>query len=245
MATGTIVPRRKAGEGTAVIAVKVSENVKLGPASATNVTTESCGPCPFKGNGCYAQQGYLGFMVARMNRYVTETGLDTIAIAEAEAEAIDGLNTNLPLRLHVAGDCSDDVSAQVVSRAAERYMRRNRNSAWTYTHAWRNVSRESWGRVSVLASCETAQDALQASQAGYAPALVVSEYPNGRRAWKIETGQTAIPCPQTTGAALNCASCRLCWDDSKLRERNAVIAFEAHGIQTRKVRTTLAVLNSR
>lgn len=235
--------RRQAGEGVSVIAVAQSQNSKLGPVSATTVSIESCGDCPFKHNGCYAQQGPLGWQVARMDKHVRANELDYTAIAQDEAKAIDGLTTGLPLRLHVAGDCSSDDAAAIVSSAAERYMRRNRSQAWTYTHQWRDVSRESWGQVSVLASCETPEDAAQAREQGYAPAMVVSEYPNGKRSWKLENGLTAIPCPEMTGAADSCATCRLCWDDSRLRDRGAVIAFEIHGAQKGKARTALTVLN--
>lgn len=235
--------RRQAGQGTAVLAVALSQNEKLGAVSATTVSIESCGPCPWKNNGCYAQQGPLGWMVKRMDTHVASESMEALAIARAEADAIDGLRTGLPLRLHVAGDCASDEAAQIVSGAAERYSRRNRAPAWTYTHAWRAVKRSSWGQTSVMASCETADQADAAMESGYAAAMVVEEYPNGKRSWKLPTGATAIPCPQTTGAAASCADCRLCWNDNALRARRAVITFAAHGSQNRKVRETLRVLN--
>jgi hypothetical protein len=182
-------------------------------------------------------------MVGRMDRHVKANDISVEQIARDEAAAIDGLWSGLPLRLHVAGDCRTDETAQIVSAAAERYSRRNRAPAWTYTHAWRSVARSSWGQVSVLASCETPDQALEATEQGYAAALVVSEYPNGRKAWTLPTGQTAIPCPQTTGSSVSCAQCKLCTRDGSLRGRGAVIAFEVHGTKSKAARTTLTVLN--
>ena len=235
--------RKQAGQDVTVIATGISQNSKLGPVATTTTTLASCGPCPFRDNGCYAQQGPLGWMVTRMNAHAEATAATPRQIAQDEARAIGTITSGLPLRLHVAGDCSDDDSARIVSAAADRYSRRYRQPAWTYTHAWRAIERRSWGQVSVLASCETPEQADQARERGYAVAMVVSEYPNGRKAWKLETGATAIPCPQTTDAAVSCAQCRLCWNADALRERNAVIAFEAHGSQAKKVRTTLTVIN--
>lgn len=235
--------RRLAGQNVNVIATNISQNAKLGPVAVTTATLASCGPCPLRDAGCYAQQGPLGWMVKRMNDHATATAATPVEIARDEAQAIGTLKSGLPLRLHVAGDCQTDEAASIVSQAAERYSRRHRAPAWTYTHAWRQVSRSSWGQVSVLASCETPEHVDQAREAGYAAALVVEAYPNGRKSWKLANGSTAIPCPQTTDAAASCADCRLCWNDQALRGRNAVIAFEAHGAQSKKVKATLNVLN--
>jgi hypothetical protein len=196
-----------------------------------------------KNAGCYAQNGPLGWMVGRMDKHVKANDISVEQIARDEAAAIDGLWSGLPLRLHVAGDCRTDETAQIVSAAAERYSKRNRQGSWTYTHAWRAVDRASWGAVSVLASCETPDQAVEASEQGYAAALVVSEYPNGRKAWTLPTGQTAIPCPQTTGSSVSCAQCKLCLNDTRLRESGRVIAFEVHGTKSKQARTTLTVLN--
>jgi hypothetical protein len=181
--------------------------------------------------------------VRRMDKYVEEAGLDETQVAQAEADAIDAIWSGLPLRLHVAGDCRTDAAAQIVSAAAARYTSRNRNKAWTYSHAWRDVARESWGGVSVLASCESADDALKARDAGYAAAIVVPEFPEGKRAWPLGNGLTAIACLEQTGASPACTSCRLCWDDEGLRRRKQVIAFAAHGSGVKKVKQALNVLN--
>jgi len=237
--------RRQAGEGVAVIAVAKSQNAKLGKASSTTVSIEGSCPttCALRTSGCYARQGPLGWQTARMDRFVQESNLTPEAVAQAEADAIDGIWSGLPLRLHVAGDCKTDGAAQIVADAAGRYSERNRAPAWTYTHGWKDVARDSWKQVSVLASCETPEDAEQARARGYAVAMVVPEYLNGKRAWKADNGMTVLPCPEMTGAAASCTDCRLCMDDAKLRDRNVVIAFEVHGAQSKKAKLALQVLN--
>jgi hypothetical protein len=231
----------KVGEGLAAHATPRTWNQKLGVASVTTAPIASCGPCPLKDQGCYAQNGPLGWMVARMDRHVEEAGLDAVAIARAEADAIDALDTKLPLRLHQAGDCSTDETARIVSAAADRHRDWTGKPTWTYTHAWRAVARESWGGVSVLASCETPDEAVSARERGYAPALVVERFEKGQLPWKLDNGLTAVPCREQTGTATSCSDCRLCWTDGKLLERKQVIAFEIHGTQKSKATKAIAL----
>ena len=98
---------------------------------------------------------------------------------------------------------------------------------WTYTHAWRNVSRKSWGRVSVLASCETEADVKAARKRGYAAALVVEKF-KGKRRYK-HGKIDVLPCPSMTKKGVTCSDCKLCFDDAGIRERNYAVGFEVHG----------------
>lgn len=102
---------------------------------------------------------------------------------------------------------------------------------WTYTHAWRDVSRSPWGDVSVLASCETTEDVFWARQAGYATSVVVHDFPGDRR-YVLEgepLGQDVIPCPSMT-RDVPCSDCRMCMDDERLRREGLSIGFAVHGI---------------
>ena len=107
------------------------------------------------------------------------------------------------------------------------FMNRGGGQAWSYTHAWRRVSRKAWRNVSVLASVETLDDATRAIKRGWAPARVVPTFTTDK-AW-FEGGVRWIPCPAQTRNNVTCDSCRLCWDDKKLRSIGAGIAFETHG----------------
>lgn len=204
--------------------VHLSDNRKIGLAAATYVsTTASCPKCPLAGNGCYAGQGNVGLLVQRLNR--SAAGVSRLDAAKAEATAIDkgAVVPGAPLRLHVSGDSATAQAARIVAEAARRYQRRGGGQPWTYTHAWRTVPREAWGKVSVLGSVESLRQAHAAMKRGYAPARIVREHPNGPKAW-TEGGVRWIPCPaQTLG--VTCSKCRLCFGADKLFERNAGIAF--------------------
>ena len=140
-------------------ALEVSANRKLGPVLATFVSQVSCPEeCPWYDDGklgspCYANNGYLGFITAKLNKG-QGNHLDA---AREEAELIRGLSGEHTLRLHVVGDCKEKLAAEMVSSAADEYRARRGQLVWTYTRAWQNIPRKSWGGVSVLASCENAR----------------------------------------------------------------------------------------
>lgn len=221
-----------------VTAVEKSANKKLEGCSCTLASQHTCPRgCPFFGNGCYAEQGPLGFTTRRMNR----AGVKSRArLARLEAEAIGNLSGTRPLRLHVVGDSTTRTGTKILAKAAEKYMAKHGEKVWTYTHAWRDVPRADWGPVSVLASCETQADVAAAHDRGYPAALVVPEF-EGDKAYDIGDGFKAIPCPsQTRGKT--CAECRLCLDGERLRENKLCIAFAAHGARQKAVRVALEVL---
>lgn len=230
------------------IAVTDSLNEKLGECSTTHAAQASCpSSCVFKdGGGCYAETGQQGmFVTRRLNEAAADLDADAEAVAEAEAYAIDEMRVvpGRPLRLHTVGDCSTDETARVVSGAAERYMERGGGPVWTYTHAWRDVERSSWGKVSVLASCETARDVVEARLRGYATAVVVEEFPSDRLYSPDGPAQMAhLPCPSMT-RNVSCSDCRLCMDDAGLRERGYSIAFAIHGIPAAKRSARMALAN--
>src|SRR5206468_1103992 len=130
--------------GAPAFAVETSDNAKLGLVSATYASQASCPrSCPFRGHGCYAEGGLVGFQTRRLNRTRSRGPAD---VARAEARAIDGLTGDRLLRLHVVGDAPTPTAARTLSAALRRYaargmMPRHGKKAWTYTHAWRAVAR--------------------------------------------------------------------------------------------------------
>jgi hypothetical protein len=207
---------------TPTITVEVSRNKKLGPCSATYASQVGCpATCKLRNNGCYAESARTGIHTSRLNKS-SATASET---AQAEADGIDSLSGLMDLRLHVVGDCSTDSTAKKVAAAAGRFISRARpTSAWTYTHAWRTVSRESWGDVSVLASCHNEDEVHEAIALGYACAMTVTEMPD--KAYK-KGGLLFVPCLEQT-CGTNCVSCRLCLDDDNLLAKNIVILFLIH-----------------
>jgi hypothetical protein len=222
------------------IAVERTANRKLGDASTTHASQISCpASCPFYTRGCYAETGMQNFVTRRLNAAEGNAA----ATAATEAAAIGTLSGTRPLRLHTVGDCATPEAARMVSSAADAYRAIDGQPVWTYTHAWRDVPRDAWGTVSVLASCETEADVQQAQARGYATALV-AEHRDGKRAWRTPgfpwyiPAQRYIPCPQQTSER-TCSDCRLCFDDTALRARNATIVFSPHGSGAKRVRAAL------
>jgi hypothetical protein len=139
----------------ATVGVKVlnkTGNRKVGDVAVTMVSQKTCPKtCPFLDAGCYAASGPQGIHTARLNK----ARASATELARAEAHGIAQLDGTKPMRLHVVGDCSTKTAARTVSKAADAYSAKRGQKVFTYTHAWRNVPREAWGQVSVLASCET------------------------------------------------------------------------------------------
>lgn len=237
-----------------VIAKAVTANQKTGPVSITYVSQHSCPQdCPFRGAGCYAEGGPIGYLTRRLNAssVADPSYSDPVVLARIEASMIDGLPADRDLRLHGVGDCRTRKAARIVSAASRRYKARSvalaelgmierPGEVWTYTHSWQNVPPSCWSGVSVLASVETVASAKKALASGFAFAIVVPEH-SSHRAAKVD-GVTVIPCPNQT-SGVTCDECRLCMDAPKLRNRTAGIAFSAHGAQAGRIRTSLAVLS--
>ena len=213
----------------------LTANRKTGPVYVTHAAQASCpDSCPFLKSGCYAESGPQGIWTKRMNDAASSAKVTDMDVAMAEAAAIRTLPDDRPLRLHIVGDCRTDKAAATVSAAADERSQ----PTWAYTHAWRTVDRASWGRVNVLASCETDADVAAAYDRGYAACRVVNKH-DGERAKRDAQGMLNIPCPEQTGRSTSCIDCRLCWNADALRNRKAVIVFAAHGA-TKKIAAALA-----
>lgn len=236
-----------------VTVVESSHNGKLSEdnsVTTTYVGQQSCSrSCPFYDEGCYALYGKCNMTFSRLTTQAKEAKLSANQLAQREAKIIDRLvpvfkagkrkGKTRAIRLHTAGDCRTTKAARLVSAASRRYLKRGGGKVWTYTHAWRTVPRSAWKGVSVLASVENAADARKAKARGYVPAIVVEKF-DGPKAFELD-GQKFIPCPAQTSDRY-CDTCRLCWDDSKLQEIGAGIAFEAHGPGKNKAKRKLNVV---
>lgn len=214
---------------TAAIAVEKSQNEKTGVVSATYVSQASCpSTCRFRGSGCYAESGNVAYVTRRLN---ADEENEIEVIARSEAEAIRGLSGKRALRVHVVGDCTSDAAARIVSEAMVEHSTKWSQPAWTYTHAWRDVARESWGSANVQASCETKADEDLARSRGYATARVVEKF-DSDSLYTAEDGSKILPCPQQTGKSADCISCGLCLNSAAIEKRlkNEIsIGFAAHG----------------
>jgi hypothetical protein len=176
------------------------------------------------------------FTTRRLNR-ATKRRTPAYKVAESEASAIDRLSGKNPLRLHSVGDAKTVKAVSILVAALIRYVAKYGQKVWTYTHAWRRVPRAVWSdSVSVLASCETADDIKHARKRGYATAIVVPEHIG--KVYFIGD-EKIVACPEQT-RGVKCDQCRLCWDDANLRKHKVTIGFAAHSPNANKVKNALA-----
>jgi hypothetical protein len=135
------------------------------------------------------------------------------------------------------GDCRTNTTAKIISAAAKRYSARHKQPVWTYSHGTSKVKRESWGNVSVLASCETTQQAKDAMARGYAAAIIVDQF--DKDSLYEKDGIKILPCPEQTGKSRACTDCQLCFNDKQRLADGVVIGFTPHGSRQKAVRETL------
>lgn len=203
--------------------------------------------CPFKGGGCFADAGFTRFTARKLDAAARSLTADQVIAEEArlidaafngERVPQDGVRGGRDLRLHVGGDVGSALGARLLAGAAGRWRDRGGGAVWSLTHAWREVPREAWGPISVLASIERPEDIGAARAAGYAVAIVLDKFPADKAFCLPGSNTKVIPCPAETRGK-TCVECRLCLDADKLAGRNAAIAFEAHGPMARRAREAL------
>jgi hypothetical protein len=234
-------------EDLPAIVVARTQNSKVGNAVVTHASQKSCPKdCPLLNKGCYAENSFQGWTTNRLNKAAKK--YDILEIARIEAAAIRQLVADMqkpgkrkkqwkPMRIHAVGDSTTNEGTKILSDAIMEYMKAGNVKAWGYTHAHRVVDRVSWQDVSILASCETLEDAERAMQRGYAAAVIMAHPPDGK-AFKVGD-ITVIPCVEQTHGRV-CTDCKLCFNDKSLLERRAVIAFDPHGNRTNTVLQMLA-----
>jgi hypothetical protein len=219
--------------------MQVTGNKKTGPMSGTYAPIEQSCPdsCPFK-QGIVTREGKRIYCYAEIGR-VGKSNLECedeaflktpVEIAKVEAKGIDLLKAyGQPLRLHISGDARTNAAASHLANASKRFVNRGGGPPFTYSHAWKDVKRASWGIVSVLASLHKPEDSKLATKRGYACSIVVDDFPNNEKAFSLPGSEIDwIPCPQQTERSETCLSCRLCFDDQKLRKGKKGIAFKKH-----------------
>jgi len=199
--------------------------------------------CALRGQGCYAELSRTGLhekRIARLSGAKTGRQIMLAAAKEISSAADAGLAQGRALRLFVSGDARTPAAARAIAKASRRWLAKGGTGVWGYTHAWRDVPRDAWSGLSVLASVENVRVARLARRVGYVPAMVVAEHPKDGRAFT--SGNTKwIPCPEQT-RGVPCVACRLCWDAEKLAAQRAGITFAAHGTRENLLKRRLPLL---
>lgn len=232
------------------IYVSESGNSKLNGTQKVDATYASIkatcpDSCELKDKGCYAQTSFVGMINNRMNRRAK--GDSPLELARSEAKCIDesykggAVPTGRFLRIHVAGDSRTRAGTKVLSKAVDRWKKRGGGDVWSYTHAYKHVSRDHWGQVSTLASVDKVEDILSARANGYAPAIVVDHHISEKAYTLPGSDVKFIPCPNQT-RGVGCTDCKLCFNDTRLYNSNMGIAFAVHGIKKAELKRHLTVI---
>lgn len=213
--------------------------------------------CCFKGNGCYAEVGFVGLQANDLQREgePLEAALEEMGhvfkfLGASKQVPKDGGRDGKQgrdLRLHVSGDAKTNEAARTLAYMEKVWRQMGGGKVWTYTHAFWDVKRDSWGDISVLASCETPNDVFFARCHGYTPVITVRSHRGAKKAYSLPGIEgKIIPCPAETHANVTCVSCRLCFDDKKLASRKNIIAFEVHGDSAtmKKAKRALPIIDS-
>jgi hypothetical protein len=195
--------------------------------------------CRFWRRGCFAQAGYTGRPLRMLDE--AASGLSPEDVVREEIRQTDdafgggpiprdGARGGRDLRLHVGGDVGSAAGARLLAKLARRWRCRGGGTVWTSTHYWRCIPRSAWGdSISALASVETAKEIEQAAARGYAAILVVEDFPNGPKAFRVEgSTRLVVPCPGQTHNGITCVRCRLCLDRDLLKIGRA-IGVKTHG----------------
>lgn len=242
------VPDRGCNVSPLVKVLLRARNPKLGKRMAvTHLPIKQTCPsdCPLRDAGCYAQLGWGGVHMRRLERAAAAAGATMLDIARAEAEGIRELAlrpgaVGTPLRLHHSGDLGTAAAVREVASAARFYSEEAEAPVYTYTHGWRRIARRTWDTVSILASVHSLAEGAIALARGYAPAVTVPQHA-GPKAWRDDSGIKWIPCPEQT-LGRTCEECKLCFDSEKLVENRAGIAFAAHGTFKEHIKRRLPLL---
>jgi hypothetical protein len=235
-----------------VSAVERSGDVKLSAnknVSATWVPQQSCHDrCPLKRNGCYAETGNAGIHTHRKNKQMAKRKMGLartrLYLAKQEARLIHKLTGTRKLRTHVVGDCATEETASIVGTAMVEHEKKAGKAAWSYTHSWPDIALKAWKGAKVLASCETADQAREATKLGYAT-VVITPIHKTHRVYEYQ-GLKIVPCPAQFKRAdgtrhATCEECNLCQSPAMLLSRGLSVGFQPDGLSGKRI---LKVINN-
>ena len=191
----------------------------------------TCVDCSLEGEGCYAEYWRV---LALSNRAEFET-FDPVAwVGKMWHQSL--------VRWNVSGDIWGSDGAEYREAIKQAHLARPDVEGWLYTHAWRRAKVLAWiptlpANLSVLASCDTIHDAIQAYWLGFTSVAIVDD--TARKEWADRSEMSAardrykyiadsfgvpvIPCPaQLAGNGVGCADCQACL-------KPGLIVFAPHG----------------
>ena len=222
--------------------VKVAgRNPDPSDAVATTISgAQTCYQCPFKGNGCYAENFPLSLHFDRVTR-----GERGVGWREHLAD-LATLPQGGKLRINVAGDLP-----HTLGRLSRRYLvalfaviKSRGLKAWTYTHHdpangdnAALIRRAQKSGLTINVSTETEAAADRAVAAGL-PAVLACPSDETRSQWRTPAGNVVLICPAQRRDDAACSTCMLCHQGG--RGRRVIVGFVSHGASKRKSDAAIA-----
>jgi hypothetical protein len=203
----------------------VSDNEKTGPIPVSTTSRNTCPPaCPFKKNGCYAEQAPLVFHWNKVSKGERGGNLESFV------KAIKALPKGQLWRHNQAGELPGEENT-IDAEAFRAIVQANKGrKGYTYTHKPMDeankalIKEANAAGFTVNLSGNNLKHADELKALGVAPvtAIVPENAPD-----KGETpaGNRWVTCPAQTREGVNCASCKLC----SVASRGIIVAFKAHG----------------
>lgn len=210
----------------------VSSNAKLGPIPASTSARETCPTtCPFYTSGCYAKAGRTAIHWRKVTQGERGTDLSGF-LAKVRRIAAGAL-----WRHNVSGDLlhTDGIIDRQALRSLTAANRGRRG--FTYTHHKLSganleaIQEANAAGFTVNASTESVEVADKIMSDFKIPAVTVVSSTESRRFFRTESGRQVIVCPATIHKGVTCSTCGICQQS----DREAIVAFPAHGTAKRKV----------
>lgn len=201
-------------------------NRKTAAVGTYRSVSASCPVCPYKGNGCYAQQDKVGMIQARAD-VPLPAHLNSVALALAVSAAC-----KTRARIHVSGDFGDSQGnldleyLEGVERVA-RQVRAAFNTAdmigWSYTHFPESVFKPYEERLRAAGIGVRYSDKVGKNGA------IIRKFDTIQKGERAPDGSMLIKCPAQLRADFACKDCKLCANG------NGVVVFDPHGAQAQAV----------
>lgn len=212
----------------------VSSNSKTGPIPVSTTSKASCPPDCGQRDACYAASGPLAIHWDAVTRGARGTDWPTFCAR------IDALPDGQLWRHDQAGDMPPDDTGKTVDpvRLGQLVKANHKKRGFTYSH-WKDDASIAWFALSnawgftVNLSADTIAEADRLYGRGSPVVVVVSSTTTDN--FLTPAGHRVVVCPATQRDDVSCSTCQLCQ-----RQRDAIVAFPAHGSSKRRIDIRLA-----
>ena len=202
-----------------------SDNIKTGPIPVSTSSRATCPEsCPFRGQGCYADNYGINYHWDAVTRGDRGTDWPTFLASIAALPAGQLWRHNQAGDLYRPGNAIGQTALRQLTEA-----NRGRRG-FTYSHhpltrstvaAFKSATAAGF---TVNASTES-EAAADAAVAHGLRAVTVVPSTESRRFWRTSGGNRVVVCPAQVRDGMTCEKCRLC----QARPQEVIIAFLAHG----------------